>query len=121
MNTLLLIDDDADWLMVMRRALTRLGFRVLTSINGKDMFEKITRVRPDAILVDIHMHGVSGEDICHELKTDENTHEIPLLMCSSNTNIESVAKDCGADGFIPKGITVNLVKERLMPFLPEKD
>lgn len=117
MNTLLLIDDDADWLFIMRRSLSKMGFHVVTSMNGADLFKKINETHPDAILLDIQMNGISGEDICHDIKTDLTTHDIPLFMFSHNSNIEYVAKRCGADGFIPKSAPMEEVKEKLKPFM----
>lgn len=116
-STLLLVDDDKDWLHLMQRMLRLAGYPVYTSVNAEDLDKKIALTHPAVILLDIHMNGVNGEDICRKLKTDALTAEIPLLLVSSNDDIQQVAEKCGANGFIPKAVALVELKERLLPYL----
>jgi DNA-binding response OmpR family regulator len=57
---------------------------------------------PDLLLLDIWMSGVDGKDICKHLKSAAATKHIPVIMVSAAKDIEQIAKDSGADDFIPK-------------------
>jgi CheY-like chemotaxis protein len=104
-------------LHLMQRMLRLAGFPVYISVNAEDIDKKIAISHPAVILLDIHMNGISGEDICRKLKTNVETAEIPLLLVSSNEDIQQVAKNCGANGFIPKTVALVELKKRLLPFL----
>jgi CheY-like chemotaxis protein len=115
-HSLLLVDDDVDWLQIMEKILTKAGFPVYISVNAEDITQKIARFHPALILLDIHMKGVSGQEVCQRLKADHDTAGIPLVLLSSNADIERVATSCGADGFISKTVSMKELKDRLMPF-----
>ena len=87
------------------------------SVNGVDIWEKIKACKPNLILLDIHMQDISGEMFCEMLKKKLETSQIPVLMYSSNRNIEAVAKRCGADGYIEKSCSPKEVKDRLMQYV----
>lgn len=116
-STLLLVDDDKDWLLLMQKMLRLAGFPVYTSWNAEDIDNKIAVSHPALILLDIQMNGISGEDICRRLKTDAQTAEITLLLVSSNDDIQQVAEKCGANGFIPKTAALTDLKESLLRYL----
>jgi len=115
----LIVDDDVDWLTLMQIWLKREGLNVVVSVNAEDIWEKIEDCRPKVILLDIQLNGVNGENICRQLKTNPPTEHIPVLMYSSNRNIDAIARICGADGHIEKGLTPKMVKDRLMEYVRE--
>jgi DNA-binding response OmpR family regulator len=114
---ILLVDDDLDWLELMQHTLKKEGFNPIVSVNGVDMWEKIQACHPKLILMDIHMEGISGETYCQLLKSNPATSQIPVLMYSSNRDIEDVAKRCGADGYVEKSLSSKEVKERVMQYV----
>jgi two-component system response regulator VicR len=113
----LLVDDDEDWLQLMQTTLKKVGLHAVASINGEDLWEKIDTCHPDVILLDIHMNGISGEVFCRSLKTNPATSAIPILMYSSNQDIDQIAKRCGADGFVSKSVSTKTVKEMVMQYV----
>jgi len=98
----LVVDDDEDVLVLMKRTLQSQGYIPAISPNGENMMDIITQSPPDIILLDIHMKGIDGGTICQLIKTNKTTAGIPILMFSANENIASIAEHCGADGFIKK-------------------
>ena len=62
----------------------------------------ITQSPPDMILLDIQMKGIDGGTVCQLIKTNRSTADIPILMFSSNENLASITRQCGADGYIKK-------------------
>lgn len=99
---ILLIDDDKDLLLLMSGKLRREGFDITISPNAEDLAALLINSHPDLIILDIHMQGVDGGDICRMLKSDPETAKIPVVMFSANDNIAIIASQCGADGFISK-------------------
>jgi DNA-binding response OmpR family regulator len=117
---ILLIDDDKDLLELMKRKLIKEGCVVNISQNGAKINEIIADQTPDCILLDIHMIGVNGSDICKKLKSEDQTSNIPLLLLSANHNIEKIAAICGADGYISKPMDISLFVEKIKSALKLK-
>jgi DNA-binding response OmpR family regulator len=100
--TVLLVDDEEDTLFLIRHKLEKEGFNIQISPNGMDMMDIIARTHPDLIVLDIHMNGIDGGSVCQLLKSNSSTAAIPVVMFSANDNIDKIAKECGADGYIRK-------------------
>ncbi len=115
--SILLIDDDEDLLKLMSKKLTKEGCAVNISQNGEKVSEIIEAQQPDCILLDIHMDGVNGSDICKRLKSQEHTRNIPVLLLSANHNIEKIAAICGADGHIEKPLNISLFAQKIKDVL----
>jgi len=103
--TVLVVDDDEDMLLMMQYRLLAEGYIPLLSPNGYNVMDIISQRHPDIVLMDIHMQGISGGDICHQIKSNPEIASIPIVMFSANDNIEAVSKECGADAFMTKPFT----------------
>ncbi|MEN6625895.1 MAG: response regulator [Candidatus Sumerlaeia bacterium] len=77
---ILAVDDETDVLLIVKTALTCEGFQVETAHNGKDALAAAREQKPDLILLDVMMPGMSGFDVMRELKADESTATIPIIM-----------------------------------------
>lgn len=98
----LVVDDDEDLLVLLQLKLESEGFDPLCSPNGGNLMDIITQRHPDLVLLDIHMNGVDGGDLCRQIKSNPDTADITVVLFSANANIETVSRQCGADGFISK-------------------
>jgi CheY-like chemotaxis protein/two-component sensor histidine kinase len=78
----LVCDDDASVLEVIRATLEERGYRVLTAASGKITLELAARYHPAAILLDVLMPGTSGLDIAAALKQHPETSDIPIVILS---------------------------------------
>jgi hypothetical protein len=76
----LLIDDDPDVRELFARMMPRRGFRVLVSSTGAQGIELAGRLKPDAIVLDVKMPGMSGWDVLSALKLSERTAHLPVIM-----------------------------------------
>jgi CheY-like chemotaxis protein len=82
--SVLLIDDNAELLELLSRALTHLGkFTVLRAANGESGLEQATLAHPDCIVVDIMMPGLDGYWLVRALRGDPQTSEIPIIMLTA--------------------------------------
>lgn len=98
---ILVADDDPSILEALQMLLEDEGYNVETSNNGASLI-KAREEYPDLILLDIWMSGMDGRDICRQLKNNDITKNIPVILVSANKDTEQIAKDAGADGFIAK-------------------
>jgi two-component system alkaline phosphatase synthesis response regulator PhoP len=96
------VDNEPDLLLLFKSCLSSVGFEVGTSLNAKDLWEMLLKKKPDIIFLDIHMDGVDGGKICHNLKKNKETADIPVIILSANEDIESIAVKSCANGFIKK-------------------
>jgi len=83
-QTILLIDDDSDLVEMNRAYLGQNGYNVLCAYNGSDGLLKAQKGKPDLIVLDVMMTEVGeGFEVARELKKDERTKLIPIIMLTS--------------------------------------
>jgi CheY-like chemotaxis protein len=83
-KTVLLVDDDADFVEMNRVLLERNGYTVCVAYSGRQCLEQVGRFRPDIIILDMVMEKQSdGFDVSRELRNSEHTKAIPLVMITS--------------------------------------
>ena len=101
---ILLVDDFEDAREMYTTYLQFEGFEVITASTAVEALELAAAERPDIILMDAGLPGMTGWDAIAELKNDERTRDIPVLMLTGHVLKESQdrAAEAGADGFIPK-------------------
>lgn len=112
-RTVLIVDDDEDLLILIQHALSAEGFDPICSPNGVNIMSIVTRKHPDIVLLDIHMNGYDGVEICKELKLNPDTASTPIIMFSANDNIKAISRECGADGYITKPFNGDHFRETL--------
>ncbi len=106
MSRILVIDDDIDILSVMEILLSMKGFDVEVTAKGDNIFPKIDSFKPDLILLDVLISGFDGRAICQQLKANEETRVIPVIMFSAHPGAAATISDYGADDFIAKPFDV---------------
>lgn len=117
MSKILVIDDDLDILSVMEILLSMRGYNVEVTAKGENTFPKIETFKPDLILLDVLISGYDGRVICKQLKSNEETKHIPVIMFSAHPGAAATIADYGANDFISKPFDVDhllkKVKEQL--------
>ena len=101
---ILLVDDFADAREMYTTYLEYEGFTVMPAASAVEAIRLAVAERPDLILMDAGLPGMTGWEAIAELKADSRTREIPVLMLTGHVLKESQerAAEAGADGFIPK-------------------
>jgi diguanylate cyclase (GGDEF)-like protein/PAS domain S-box-containing protein len=99
-----IIDDNPANLKVLNGFMKLLGWKVHIAQDGESGIEKILKVLPDIILLDILMPGIDGFETCRRLKGLPQTQEIPIIFISALTNTEHVVKglSLGAVDYLSK-------------------
>ena len=101
------IDDDRSIRWVLERALEKAGVGVRVFESGNEVPELLDRMRPDAILTDIRMPGVSGLDLIGLIHA--RAPEIPVIVMTAHTDLDSAVSSYqrGAFEYLPKPFDVN--------------
>ncbi|HWQ66873.1 MAG TPA: ATP-binding protein [Methanospirillum sp.] len=101
--TILIIDDESDTLTLMQDLLAE-RFVVLTALSGATGMKRTFAERPDLILLDAYMPGISGFDVCKILKRNQSVSNIPIIIFTAGAQEQDrkAAQEAGADGYITK-------------------
>lgn len=102
--TLLLVDDDPEVLALLQKKFEDEPFKIFTAAEGASALSIVKTERPDLIVLDVRMPGLSGLEICRFLKADKNTREIPIIILSARSDeIDRVlGLEFGADDYVTK-------------------
>lgn len=104
--TLLVIEDDPAMLALLRALCERQGMFVETRDHAQDIEATLEEVRPALLLLDIGLPGVNGLVVTRALKDDERYREIPIVLVSASTDVDTrtAAFVAGADDFQSKPV-----------------
>lgn len=103
MKKILIIEDDRNLLNELREFLERNGYQVESVDNFLIASQIALEMRPDLVILDINLPGISGFDICRKIKEKSN---IPVLMLTSRVGIEDEIRglEIGADEYLAKPV-----------------
>lgn len=108
-HTILIVDDHLDSLFYVQQAIEIFGHSAVVLEDGKRAVAVAKRCTPAAILLDICLKGITGFEVVHQLKSDEETAHIPVIaataMVEEPTRVKALA--AGFDDFLAKPYTLN--------------
>ena len=106
MTKVMLVEDDASMMYLLKTLLTLEGYEVVTLDITEDVINKARADKPDVMLMDVHLAGKNGVDVLTDLRKKEDLKDVVVIM-SSGMNMEYECKDAGANAFL------------LKPFMPD--
>lgn len=117
---ILAVDDNPHILQALQDILEFSGYEVDTLLDGNSVFETIAQNPPDLILLDVMLGGIDGRDICHAIKEDDQTHEIPVILISATHNLQDAMEQEGGrpDDFVAKPFDIDHLLSKIQRFLP---
>jgi len=120
---ILVVDDEDRNLRLMKLLLTSFGYDVLTASNGEEALEKVHDIPPDVILLDIMMPKIDGIEVAKQLKKEEETKIIPIVMVTALNEVEDRVKalEAGADDFLNKPVDKTELRARVQSLVKVKD
>ncbi|MFM9434058.1 putative two-component system response regulator [Janthinobacterium sp. CG_23.3] len=115
---ILAVDDEASNLQLLRQILQS-GYRLLFAKDGERALELARRERPELVLLDVMMPGMSGYDVCRQLKADPATCAIPVIFVTAlgDPRDEVIGFDAGAVDYITKPVSPPIVRARVRTHL----
>ena len=101
-KTILVVDDDEGILDALDVMLEMAGYNVTLSATGSHLKSLTKNNAPNLILLDVLLSGTDGRQLCKELKNNQETKQIPVIMLSAAPDVEKSIKAANADAFIAK-------------------
>ena len=114
----LIVDDEPKILKIFGLKLKLTGFEVVTTTSGIDAIELVRSQKFDVILLDMLMPDISGMDVLREIRSFS---QIPIIMFTARDNIFEMAKQSGANGYIPKPVNPDDLIKKIKAVLDEND
>lgn len=107
MGTILVVEDTLSEIELMSHYLRESGYTVISTVSAKDALNIAIEQKPDVIVTDIVMPGMSGFELCRNLKNHPATERVPIIICTSkNQEIDRLwGMKQGADAYITKPFT----------------
>ncbi|CAM8626674.1 CheY FOG, CheY-like receiver [Comamonadaceae bacterium] len=103
-KTILSVEDTAGIRRLIRMTLEYMGFQVLEAADGEEGLSMAREHRPDLVLMDVRMPGVSGLTACEVMRSDPELRAIPVVMLSSAGGADDIAAglESGAKAYLVK-------------------
>ncbi|MBI4544247.1 MAG: response regulator transcription factor [Gemmatimonadetes bacterium] len=101
---ILVVEDEPDIAALLAYHLTREGFRVRTAAGGPEALEALSRERPDLLVLDLMLPGLSGYDVLAELKRQPETADLPVVVLTAMREEADRIRglELGADDYVTK-------------------
>ena len=101
MPKVMVVDDEESLLEAIRYALSREGMEVVTAADGTQAVRDFERERPDLLVLDLMLPGLSGWDVCRRVRA---TSQVPILMLTArDAEVDRVVGlEMGADDYVTK-------------------
>jgi signal transduction histidine kinase/DNA-binding response OmpR family regulator len=121
-GTILAIEDNQDMLELIKSILSS-DYRVLIASNGKEGVDKAILYRPDLIISDIMMPVMDGYEVCRQVKGNEKTKLIPIILLTAFALDEQrkLGYEAGADAFLQKPFNADVLKTRIHNLVRNKN
>ena len=121
-SRILVVDDNASNRDLLSRRLQRQGHTVLQAENGTIALALVEKEALDLVLLDLMMPGISGYDVLVSLKSNPRFREIPVIMISALSELDSIVRciEAGADDYLAKPFDPTLLRARVGSSLEKK-
>ena len=121
-SRILVVDDNASNRDLLTRRLQRQGHTVLEAEDGARALALVEKEALDLVLLDLMMPGISGYDVLALLKSDPRSREIPVIMISALSELDSIVRciEAGADDYLAKPFDPTLLRARVGSSLEKK-
>ncbi len=103
---ILIIEDDPAVLRAISYMLEKEGYEVLTAMNGLEGLTKAKGENPDLLVLDVMLPGIDGFEVCHRLRAESQTAQLPILMLSAKGQAadKSMGLQVGANEYLTKPV-----------------
>lgn len=118
-KTVLICDDEPNIREAICYAVERAGLKCIQAHDGNDAYAKALSERPDLIVLDIGMPGMTGLEVCTRLRADESFAGIGIILLTAfgQAGDEQRAREAGASRFMVKPFSVRQLRETLQEML----
>lgn len=119
-NRILVLDDDRNILDILDEALTYEEFEVKTAMDIKSFFSLMDDYQPNLVLIDYLLQGINGGEVCHQIKTEEETRKVPVILMSAYPRVFESLGTYGCDEFIAKPFDLYSLIDKVKSYMPRE-
>lgn len=112
---LLVIEDNPDIEEILGYVLNDDGHEVFSSPDGS-FLNQLDEIKPDVILMDDKLAELRGSDLCLQLKHNDRTKHIPVILTSAMPDLPNTAIKCKADAYLEKPFNIDNLSEMIRSF-----
>jgi len=122
-EVILVVEDDFDIRELVSYTLERERYRIYTASSAEDAKRWLGKRLPDLILLDLMLPGIDGFSLCKELKRDERTAGVPVVMLTARTEDADIVAglEVGAEDFITKPFSMSVLTARVRAVFRRKE
>ena len=119
---ILIVDDDPVSGIILEGYLQPDNYQIHYVDNGKKALKLVKDIKPELVILDIMMPGISGFEVCNILKNDKDTKHIPVLFITALSDTDSHKRgiESGGEGFLVKPFDEGLIRAYVKTFLKTK-
>ena len=110
---ILVVDDDAPILLLMRSLLREFGFEPVAARSGEEAIAEARKRTPDLILLDRNMPGMSGDEVVRAMRSEDSLSVVPILILSGEPIDPDEIRSLGATGHVLKPFDVPTLIETI--------
>ncbi|MBI3455170.1 MAG: response regulator [Candidatus Rokubacteria bacterium] len=112
---ILIVDDDPVVRETIRDSVGHLGYATREAGSAEEALQEIAKQLPDLILLDVRMPGITGIDLCRQLKADQATHLVPIVLLTAQGELDMrvAGLEAGADDYFTKPVHLRELRARL--------
>ncbi len=85
MGTILIVEDTPSEMELISHYLRQSGYSVVGAVSAKEALSRAVELKPDVIITDVVMPGMSGFELCRSLKKHPVTEHVPVILCTSKS------------------------------------
>jgi two-component system phosphate regulon response regulator PhoB len=117
--TILVVEDEAPLMTLLRYNLEKQGFKVEEAADGQEALLRVAEAKPDLVLLDWMLPALSGIEVCRQLRRRPNTRDLPIIMVTARTEDQDAVRalDTGADDYIAKPFVMDALLARIRALL----
>lgn len=107
MKKILIVDDNEDLLELLKETFTAEGYETECITNANNICDAAHEAAPHLVILDYILFGINGGELCHQLKTDERTKHLPVIIISAYPRVLESLGNYGADVIVSKPFDLN--------------
>ena len=121
-KTILIIDDDPDWIRVITKRLQINGYQPEAAFDSVQAVSQALEVQPDLILLDVLMPAGGGVGVLKNLRKNANTATIPVIAITALSDKQTVEamEELGVAGYFVKPVDIDKLLEKIKEILSEQ-
>ncbi|MSP01307.1 MAG: phosphate regulon transcriptional regulatory protein PhoB [Acetobacteraceae bacterium] len=115
----LVVEDEAALVTMLRYNLEKQGYRVAEASDGQDALNQIQEQQPDIVLLDWMLPSLSGIEVCRQIRRKPATRDLPVIMVTARTGDQDAVRglNTGADDYIAKPFNIDALLARMRALL----